>query len=56
MNIDPILQEVHKIRREISDRFGGDLWSYSKSLKRTYPGFRVVRLKPLEAGFGFVKK
>ena len=25
MNIDPILKEVHKIRQEISRRFGGDL-------------------------------
>ena len=46
MNIDPVLKEVHKIRQEISRRFGGDLETYSRSLNRAYPGFRVARINP----------
>ena len=49
MNIDPILKEVHKIRQEISRRFGGDLETYSRSLNRTYPGFRVAKINPVRA-------
>ena len=25
LTTDPILEEIHKVRREISDRFGGDV-------------------------------
>ena len=49
MNIDPILKEVHKIRQEISRRFGDDMEAYSRSLNRTYPGFRVARINPARA-------
>ena len=46
---DPILKEVHKIRQEISRRFGDDIEAYSRSLNRTYPGFRVARINPVRA-------
>ena len=49
MNIDPILREVHKIRQEISRRFGDDLEAYSRSLNQTHPGFRVARINPVRA-------
>ena len=29
LKIDPVIEEIHKVRREISDRFGGDVRAIS---------------------------